>query len=242
MNVKGTHVFVTGAAKRLGRAIAESFLPHGVTLSAHCRVSRAELESLERAAEQAGSRCHAIKADLRNVNEVRRAVKEAEDRFGPVDILINSASSFYPTPALQVTEDQWNDLVDANVKGQFFLAQACAPGMMKKGGVIINLGDVNGERPLRNFTPYAVGKAGILMLTRNLALEWAPKVRVNSVSPGPVLVPPDYTAEKIQKAADRTLLKRWGSPEDIVSAVHFLIGNDYITGFDLKVDGGKSIA
>lgn len=241
MVVKGAHIFVTGAAKRVGRAIAESFLPYGVSLSAHYRTSRAELATLEAAATAAGSRCSPVKADLRDVEEVKAAVREAETRFGPVDILINSASSFYPTPSLSVTEEQWDDLVEANVKGQFFLSQACAPGMMKKGGVILNIGDVNGERPLKNFTPYVIGKAGILMLTRNLALEWAPKIRVNSISPGPVLVPPDYTPEKIEKAAERTLLKRWGTPGDIVSAVHFLLGNDYINGFDLKVDGGKSL-
>jgi pteridine reductase len=126
------------------------------------------------------------------------------------------------------------------LKSQFFLTQAVAKTM--KQGVILNLADVNGERPMRNFTPYTCSKAGLLMMTRNLAKEWAPKIRVNSISPGAVLLPESYTEEQKQKSIDRSLLKRLGSPDDVAEGALFLIANDYITGFDLKVDGGRSLA
>lgn len=241
MNLQGRHILVTGAAKRVGRAIAESFLPYGVSLSLHYFRSEIAESELLPLAEKGGSRFFSVQADLCDVNSIRAAVQLAEAKFGPVDILVNSASTFYPTPVLSVTEEQWDELVDANVKGHFFFSQACAPQMSKRGGVILNIGDVNAERPVKNFTPYVVGKAGLLMLTKNLAKEWAPAIRVNAISPGPVLIPEGYTPEKIERAAEKTLLKRWGTPEDIVQAVHFLIRNEYITGFNLRVDGGKSI-
>src|SRR5207248_89318 len=128
----------------------------------------------------------------------------------------------------------WDHLLDVNLKGQFFLAQACAKTMQKNGGVILNIADVNGERPMKNFTPYVCSKAGLLMMTRNLAKEWAPKIRVNSISPGAVLLPESYNEEQRQRSIEQSLLKRLGSPEDIAQAALFLIANDYITGFDLK--------
>jgi pteridine reductase len=242
MNWQGQHVLVTGAGKRLGRAIAEALLARPIRLTAHYHRSKPQAEELVARARARGSEAIALPADLGRVSELREMVRQAEARFGPIGILVNSASDFYPTPALDVTEAQWDHLLSVNLKGQFFLAQAAAHRMREKGGVILNLCDVNGTRPMKRYTPYAVSKAGLLMLTRNLAKEWAPEIRVNAISPGPVLLPESYTPEQREKARERTLLKRLGAPEDIAAAALFLIGNDYITGADLAVDGGRSLA
>lgn len=242
MRLKGTHVLVTGAAKRVARVISENLLADEIKLSAHYFRSRREAEELVAWGKQRGREIALVQGDLSRREDCRRIAQEAEARFGAVDILVNSASDFYPTPVEDVTEEIWDKLQDLNLKGQFFLSQALAPSMLKKGGCIVNLCDVNGERPMRNYTPYVVSKAGLLMLTKNLAKEWAPKIRVNAVSPGAVLLPENYDEAKKQKAIDRSLLKRLGSPDDIAHATRFLIENDYITGFNLRVDGGRSLA
>jgi NAD(P)-dependent dehydrogenase (short-subunit alcohol dehydrogenase family) len=241
MLLTGRHIFVTGAGKRLGRALAESFLKSRVRLTAHYRESADAVRELGALAGKVGSEMVAVAADLGRVDEIRRAVKASETRFGPVDILILSASDFFPTPALQCTEANWDHLLDVNLKGQFFLAQACGERMRPRGGVILMLADVHGEKPLRGFAPYCVSKAGLLMLAKNLAKEWAPEIRVNAISPGPVLPPEHYNESQKVASVENTLLGRWGSPQDIVQAAHFLIENEYITGFNLNVDGGRSL-
>lgn len=238
MDISGRHFLITGSGKRLGRALAESFLAKGAKVSAHYRTSQKDVEALAAAFP---GKVFPLRFDLAAVAELPGAVKNAEAHFGPLDCLINCASNFYPTPLLDCTEAQWDDLQNGNVKGQFFLSQAVARSMKGRGGLILNLADVNGERPMRNFAPYVTAKAGLLMLTRVLALELAPHVRVNSISPGAVLLPEHYTDAQRDKAIERTLLKRLGGAEDIVAAAHFLVENDYLTGIDLKVDGGRSL-
>ena len=242
MKIQDQHVFITGAGKRLGRAIANALLPHRIRLTAHYRNSKTEAESLVAAAVAAGGQGHTVQADLGKVDELRAAVKTAEARFGPIGVLVNCASDFFPTPLLEVTEEQWDHFLDVNLKGQFFLAQAAAVRMQEKGGVILNLADVNGTRPMKKYSPYVISKAGLLMMTKNFAKELAPGIRVNAISPGPVLLPETYSEAQIQRSIDRTLLKRLGSAEDIAQAAVFLIENDYITGMDLAVDGGRSLA
>lgn len=246
MQLAGRHVLITGAGKRVARRIAEVLLApeHGdaVKLSAHYFRSADAVKELVTWGKTHGREVHAITADLRDVGQLRAAARDAVQRFGPVDVLVNSASDFFPTPALEATEEDWDRLLDVNLKGQFFLAQAVAERMREKGGVIVNIADVNGERAMRNYAPYTASKGGLLTLTRSLAKEWGPKIRVNAVSPGPVLLPESYTEAQRQRSIDRTLLKRLGSPDDIAQACLFLIENDYVTGFDLKVDGGRSLA
>ncbi len=237
MRLKGKHAFVTGAAKRVARAVAEALLKEGASLTAHYHTSKAQAETLRATAPD---RIHLVQGDLRDMTIMGGLVAQAEKTFGPIDILVNSASTFYPTPVDTVTEAEWDDLERINLKAPFFLSQAARKNM-KAGAVIVNIGDVNGERAMRRHVPYSCSKAGLLMLTRNLAKEWAPDIRVNSVSPGPVLFPETYTDEQKKRSIDRTLVGREGSPEDIAQAVLFLVGATYITGFDLKVDGGRSL-
>ena len=237
MEISGRHFFITGSGKRIGRRLAESFLEKGARLSAHVHTSKKEGDELF---ARFPGKVHRVQADLRKIPEIQAAVISAEKKWGPIDVLINCASPFYPTPFFDCTESEWDDLLGGNLKGQFFLCQAVAKNM--KSGVILNLCDVNANTPMKNFSPYVSAKAGLLMLTKNLAFELAPQVRVNSISPGPVLLPEHYTPLQRQRTEERTLLKRLGSPEDIVAAAHFIIENDYLTGIDLKVDGGRSLA
>jgi pteridine reductase len=237
----GKHVLVTGAARRVGRVIAEHLLQRGVNLSAHFHHSQPDVENLLAHAKRTGARAVAVRADLKQPREIQAAVTKCAAQLGPIDILINSASIFHPSPALECSEAEWDEMLDANLKGQFFFAQAAARTMVNRSGVIINIADVHASKPIRNYTPYASSKAGLIMMTRNLAREWAPLIRVNSISPGPVLLPETYTEAQKERSIERTLLKRLGSPEDIAQGTLFLIANDYITGFDLKVDGGRSL-
>lgn len=241
MELNGAHVLITGAAKRVGRTIADRLLNWNIQLTIHHHHSRKEAQSLVKEAQQKGRKAQCFSADLRKVREIKKLVDRASKTFGPVQLLINSASVFAPTPALECKEQDWDNILDTNLKGQFYFAQACRATMKGKGGLIINLADTAGEKASKNYGAYSVSKAGLIMLTKNLAKEWAPKVRVNCVSPGPILVPESYTAAQIQKAQEQTLLKRLGTPDDIAKAILFLIDNDYLTGFNLIVDGGRSL-
>lgn len=236
MQVEGTHVLVTGAAKRVGRAIAERFLARGAKVSGHYYRSKAEISTLG-----STKTVRPIQGDLRQVDDCRRVVREAVAGHGPLDVIVNSASDFYPTPTLDCDEKAWDDLMSINVKGPFFLCQEAGRTMVARGGVIINIADVNIERVIRNHVPYLAAKAGLALVTRALAKEWAPRVRVNSVSPGAVCLPERYTEHEKERSISRNLFKRVGSAEDIAASVLFLVENDYITGFDLKVDGGRAI-
>lgn len=239
MKIQNAHVLVTGSARRIGRCLAERFLKEGARLTGHYHHSHSEAEGLLRLAP---GKVHLVSADLSRVSEARKLVRAAEEKFGPIDILVNSASIFFPTPALGATEDEWDQLLDTNLKGIYFLCQAAGVQMTQRGGLILNLADVNCVRPMPNYAPYVISKAGLWMMTRALALEWAPKVRVNSISPGPVLLPENYSEERKERAIERTLLGRVGDPKDIAEAALFLIRNDYVTGQDIAVDGGRSLA
>lgn len=185
MNLAGRHVFITGAAKRVARALAETLLSlpsaSGIKITAHYHTSRAAADELTALGKAKGREVLPLAADLRDVKRLPALVDQAVKRFGPVDILFNSASDFFPTPALTCTEEEWDRLLGLNLKSQFFLTQSVAKTM--KDGVILNVADVNGERPMRNFTPYTCSKAGLLMMTRNLAKEWAPRMASTASAP-----------------------------------------------------------
>jgi pteridine reductase len=171
-------------------------------------------------------------------------VKNTLARFGRLDALVNNASSFYPTPVGEITVEQWEDLTGTNLKAPLFLSQAAAPHLKKNGGCIVNVTDIHGERPLKNYVVYSVAKAGLIGLTRSLARELGPEVRVNGVSPGPVLWPEDNSFDELarQRIIAHTLLRRAGEPDDIARAVHFFVAESpYVTGQILAVDGGRSI-
>lgn len=235
---------VTGAARRIGATIARTLHEAGADVAIHYRGSAAEAQAL--VAELNASRpdsAAAFAADLVDVTAIEQLVAQVARWRSRLDLLVNNASSFYPTPAGTITEAQWDDLVGTNLKAPLFLAQAALPALRDSGGVIINIVDVHSTHPLRDHPVYGPAKAGLAMLTRSLAKDLAPDVRVNGVSPGAILWPendmPDDTKAAILKQVP---LARPGDPEDIAGTVLFLVRDaTYVTGQIIAVDGGRSI-
>jgi len=183
-------------------------------------------------------------AELLNTGELGRLLTKARERWGRLDVLINNASSFYPTPVGRITERDWDDLIGTNLKAPLFLAQAAAAHLKAHAGCIINIADIHAERPLKGYLLYSIAKAGLVMLTKFLARELGPEVRVNAIAPGAILWPEieDYEAMH-QEIIERTALKRQGSPDDIARTALFLIRNaDYITGQTIAVEGGRTLS
>ena len=241
---------VTGAARRIGAAIARRLHADGYALSLHYRGSHAEMAALaaELNALRAGS-VIAVQAELAAFDRLPELVARTVGRFGRLDALVNNASAFYPTPVGSVTPAQWDDLFASNARAPFFLSQAAAPHLKAAGGGIVNIADIHGETPLAGHGVYCMAKAALLMLTKSLALDLAPEVRVNAIAPGAILWPEhaDYSTGKDAAAQAallaRTPLARTGTPEDIAAAVAWLLGDGsgYVTGQTLHVDGGRGL-
>jgi pteridine reductase len=237
---------VTGGAHRLGAAIARALHAEGMKLVIHYHSSEAAAHALQQELHQTRPESvMLVRGDLTNGDKLfRNLVFETVESFGRLDVLVNNASRFYPTPVGEVSEAQWDDMVSTNLKAPFFLAQAAAPHLRKSGGGIINIADIYGDRPLPNFPLYSMTKAGLVMLTKTLARELAPEIRVNAIAPGAILWPErDLDEMSKQRIVSRTLLKRSGEPADIARAVLFLVRDaGYMTGQVLTVDGGRSVA
>lgn len=237
-------VLITGAAKRVGAAIARQLHAAGANILIHYRQSAAEADRLAASlnALRPGSAV-TLAGDLLATETLPGLVQRAVATFGRLDVLVNNASSFYPTPFGRITEAQWDDLFGTNLKAPLFLAQAAAPHLKATRGLILNLVDIHSQRPLPDHTVYCAAKAGLAMLTRALARELGPDIRVNGIAPGPVLWPEGGLDEALQaKIISRTALRRAGSPEDIAKAALFFFKDaPYVTGQILAVDGGRSI-
>jgi pteridine reductase len=240
----GHWALVTGAAKRIGAVIARTLHGAGANVVIHYHSSAAEAEDLaaELNASRSGS-AFTVGADVRDVDALEAMAKRVLERTRRLDILVNNASNFYPTPLGTVTPEQWRDLVGSNLKAPLFLSQAVLPALREARGVIINIVDVHSQRPLRDHVVYGAAKAGLAMLTRSLAKDLGPSVRVNGVSPGAILWPDEGMSEQLRAAIIRqTALKRTGEPEDIAATVLFLVRDaPYITGQIIAVDGGRSV-
>lgn len=241
----GQCALVTGGARRVGAAIVRRLHAAGARVVVHCHRSRTEAEAL--AAELNTQRADSVvvaAADLLDTAALPGLVHQTLAAFGRLDLLVNNASSFFETPLATINEAQWQDLIGSNLKAPLFLAQAAAPALRAQGGAIVNIIDIHAERPLRDHLLYNVAKGGLAALTRALALELGPQVRVNGVSPGAIVWPEagawENSAER-EAIIRRTILGRTGEPEDIAGAVLYLAGAPYITGQILAVDGGRSI-
>jgi NAD(P)-dependent dehydrogenase (short-subunit alcohol dehydrogenase family) len=240
MNPNGKTALITGGAIRVGKAISLALARAGANIVINYSSSAAEAAQTAAEVEALGVAALPIQADVADHAQVQQMVARAQARFGAVDVLVNGASLFRRTPLPTADVSDWRRVVGISLDGAFYCANAVAPQMLARGeGVIINIVDLSAWKPSKGFAAHSVGKAGLLALTRQLALELAPAVRVNAVSPGPVLAPTDYDAVKIERLAKRTLLKRWGTAEDVAQAVLFLVQSDYITGDCITVDGGE---
>lgn len=243
-SLTGRWALVTGAAKRIGKTIAATLHGAGANVALHYLRSSDEADAL--AAELNARRPNSaltLGADLGDSAMLAPLIDSLIAHSGRLDILVNNASTFYPTPLGTVTEDQWHDLIDINLKAPLFLCQAALPHLRATRGVIVNIVDIHAQRPLRNYAVYGAAKAGLAMLTRSLAKDLGPDVRVNGVAPGAILWPESGVSEQVRLAiVQQTALKRTGDPEDIASAVLFLVRDaPYVTGQILNVDGGRSI-
>ncbi len=235
---------VTGAARRVGRAIARELHARGCNVAVHHRHSGDDAEALvtEFERHRPGSAL-AVSADLRHPDDCNRLTQTVAEAFGRIDILVNNASTFYPTPVGEIGEADWDDLMGTNLKAPLFLSQAAAPLLETSRGCIVNLIDIHGERPMKGHVVYSTAKAGLGMLTKSLARELAPAVRVNGVAPGAILWPEaGLESADRREIIERTALKRPGEPADIARAVAFLAFDaPYVTGHVLPVDGGRSL-
>ncbi len=239
-------VLITGGAKRVGASICRLLHENGANLMIHYRTSVNEARGLQ--AELNLKRANSvaiIQGDLLNLSVLPSLVQETIKHFGKLDVLINNASSYYPTEIGGINEEQWQDLMGSNLKAPLFLSQAAAIELRKQQGCIINITDMHIERPKKGYIVYSIAKAGLVTLTKSLAHELSPEVRVNAVAPGPVMWPennPQFDELYRQRVISQTLLKRIGEPNDIAKAVKFLIQDaPFITGQVIAVDGGRSL-
>jgi pteridine reductase len=242
--LRGRTVLITGGARRVGAHLSRALHAAGANIVIHCHRSRQEADKLSAELEAARPASTAVlSADLLDVTLLPLLVRAACDRFGTLDVLINNASTFYPTPIGSIEPSAWDDLLGTNLRAPTFLAQAAASELRRSQGLILNMVDIHGIRPLRDHSVYSTAKAGLIMLTRALARELAPEVRVNAIAPGPVLWPESgIDEERKQKILEQTPLRRAGSPDDIARAVLFFATDaPFVTGQVLAVDGGRSI-
>ncbi len=243
-SLRGRVALVTGAARRVGAAIARRLHAAGANVVIHYRGAEdaaarleAELNALRAATATR------VKAELLAPVAPRALIGAALEKWGRLDLLVNNASTFYPTALGEIEPGHWEELIGSNLRAPLFLAQAAAPHLAKDRGAIVNIADIHAERPLKGYAVYSIAKAGLAALTRSLALELAPAVRVNAVAPGAIAWPEDgqfAPAERARIVAG-TPLARLGTPEEIAHAVHFLATTPFVTGQVLAVDGGRSV-
>ncbi|EKD71660.1 MAG: Oxidoreductase, short-chain dehydrogenase/reductase family [uncultured bacterium] len=242
----GKVALVTGAARRIGAEIARTLHDAGMNIALHFHISEEEAKGLCNELNQ--TRKHSaimVSGELQEIENHQFIIEKSVKEWGQLDVLVNNASRFYRTAIGEVTEYAWDDLLNSNLKAPFFLSQAAAPHLTKSKGVIVNITDIHAERPLRDYSVYCISKSGLLMMTKALAKELGPHVRVNAVAPGAIIWPEGenvLSEEEKQKIINTTALKRVGSAVDIAKAVLFFVRDgDYVSGQVLDVDGGRKL-
>jgi pteridine reductase len=242
MELRGKVALVTGAGRRLGRAMAGALAERGMTVAIHYHASAEGATTLRDQIVHAGGQAECFEADLTDPYVARALPEQVVARLGRLDVLVNSAAVMHRLRLENTTPEQWNGIVDLNLRSVFFCAQGAAPALRASRGKMVNLADLAGLEPWPGFAAHSISKAGVVMLTKVLALSLAPDVTVNAIAPGAVLVPEDYPEEERDRLARSTPLRRLGDPSDVVSALLYLLeGGDFVTGQVLVVDGGRFI-
>jgi pteridine reductase len=242
MELRGKVALVTGAGRRLGQAMARALAGRGMTLAIHYHASAKGATELQAEIVEAGGQATCFEADLTDAYAARTLPEQVVRQMGRLDVLVNSAAVMHRVKLEATTPEQWDAIVDLNLRSVFFCAQGAAPALRAARGKMINMADLAGLEPWPGFAAHSVSKAGVVMLTKVLALSLAPDVTVNAIAPGAVLVPEDYPEEERERLARTTPLRRLGDPSDVVSALLYLLeGGDFVTGQVLVVDGGRFI-
>lgn len=242
MQIKDSVILITGAATRVGRELSLFFARQGANISFSYFQDDEPWQETRRDIEALGVGCAVMKVEVRNRVQVLALAEQTQKRFGRIDVLINNASIWLKTPFLDINESDWDLSLDVNLKGPFLCSQAVAPYMLKNGkGVIINITDISAFQVWSGYAHHAASKAGLVALTKSMAVELAPTIRVNAIAPGTVLLPPNAPPAKIEWAVEKSVLKRVGSPTDVAQVAQLMIENDFITGAVYQVDGGRSL-
>ena len=237
-------IFITGGAKRIGKEIALNFKELGWNIIIHYNSSKEDAEDLaNRINKDNPDSAKTVQGNLDVQKDIEKILNEADGMFPTIDLLINNASTFYPTPIDEISEDHWEKLIGSNLKGPLFLIHGLKNELKKSQGSIINITDTNLTKGVANYSIYSAAKAGLEAITKGLARELAPEIKVNAIAPGAILEPPDvsWSEEQKNKVIENIPLKRMGSEKDISNAVKFLSYSKYITGQIIKVDGGRSL-
>ena len=241
MDLRGRVALVTGAGHRVGRAIALALAQRGMKVAVHYHRTAGGAEETVRLAKAAGGDGWALPGDLRDPAIAEQVVRDAAAHFGTLDVLVNSAAVMARTPLDEVTAAQWDDMMALNLRAPFFCARAAAAVMGERGGAIVNIADLAGLEAWPQYIPHGISKAGVIQMTNALARTLAPKIRVNAVAPGAVLLPERWSAADADRLVHTTPLGRIGTPGDVAQAVCYLLEADYVTGHTLIVDGGRHI-
>ena len=237
-------IFITGAAKRIGKEIALTFKELGWNIIIHYNSSKSDADNLaDQINKDNPNSAKTVQGNLDIKEDIQKILSEVSDAFPSVDLLVNNASTFYPTPIDEISEDHWEKLVGSNLKGPLFLIQGLKEKLKESNGSIINITDTNLTKGVANYSIYSAAKAGLEAITKGLARELAPEIKVNAIAPGAMLEPPDitWTEEQKSKVVESIPLKRMGSEKDIANTVKFLAHSEYVTGQTIKVDGGRSL-
>ena len=241
MELAGRVALVTGAGRRVGRAIALALAAKGMRLAVHYHASSGEADETVRLALEAGApNAWTISADLRDARACTRLIDDVASRFSALDVVVNSAAEMHRTPFDTVTPEEWDDIMSLNLRSPFFCSQAAARHMAD-GGAIVNIADLAALETWPEYIPHGISKAGVMQMTRALAKRLAPKIRVNAVVPGAVLLPEHWTKADADRLVRTTPLARLGAPEDVAHAVIYLLESDYVTGDAVIVDGGRHL-
>ncbi|MCS7248161.1 MAG: SDR family oxidoreductase [Anaerolineales bacterium] len=241
MEIKEAVVLITGAATRVGREVALYLARKGAHIAFTYYLAEEPWQETKAEIEQCGVRCLALPLEVRDAAQVRTTIQKCVEHFSRIDVLINNASVWLRAPFLEISEEDWDLALEVNLKGPFLCSQAVAPHMLKaQRGVILNITDLSAFQVWREYAHHSASKAGLVALTKVMAAELAPHVRVNAIAPGTVLLPPNATEEKKRWAIENSLLKRIGSPSDVAQLAAFLIENEFATGAVYFIDGGRS--
>jgi NAD(P)-dependent dehydrogenase (short-subunit alcohol dehydrogenase family) len=242
MKVKDSVILITGAAARVGREVALYFAEKGANISFSYYLEDEPWRETQREIEAFGVKCLATQVEVRQKSQIDALVSATLDAFGKIDVLFNNASIWLKKPFQEISEAEWDLALDVNLKGPFLCSQAVAPSMLKNGGgVIINITDLSAFQVWPGYAHHASSKAGLVALTKAMAYELAPSIRVNAIAPGTVLLQPNSPPEKVKWSVEKSVLKRIGSPKDVAQIAELLIENEFITGAVYHVDGGRSL-